>query len=293
MNINEQNDELNDEAEFDAAFAEDETEDHSGGDTDQAATDDDDNSSSDDSTDQDDSELDTDEDADYEAAGDQDDSDNTDDDQQNDDDADNDDEEAEKERQRKKSWEGRLKKRERELQEREDKLNEQGKKPDAESDDDNADDDNDPDLDDENGFLEDFPELASTVDKIVEKRLSPVLQQREAEAAEKHLSEITSKHSDFQEIVNDESFDDWIENLPYRDAVQMKSVCKQGTSSEVVEMLDRYKNDDRKKQEREKLKARRDKQKAAGKTVPNHSSRVSNTSGNDDPNDFDAGFDDD
>jgi len=290
--------------EFDAAFDDDESQ---AGDTEQAAEESHDDESTTETQPEDDEltgELDSDTPDD--------DLDNDDetpatDDEPSDDDGDlSDDDVPEEEQQAFKSWQGRLRKKEQELQERENALK-AAKQPEGETeetDSDSAGDDADTEGEDEDiqAFLEDFPEMEGPLKKMIQREVAqataPVLENvstltadQEKQRYEEHVSAITSKHEDFGEIVESGVLESWIEELPYKDAVKYKAVCESGQAPEVIEMLDRYKQDNRKGQKQEQLRRRRDSQKRAGAAVPNHSSRVSNTSGNADPEDYDAGWD--
>jgi len=113
---------------------------------------------------------------------------------------------------------------------------------------------------------------------------------QEKQQLEQHVATIQARHEDYGEIVESGVLEGWIDNLPYKNAVKFKTVCKSGTAPEVIEMLDRYKQDNRKEQKQDELSRHRSSQRQAGAAIPNHSSRVVDTTGNADPNDFDAGW---
>lgn len=219
-----------------------------------------------------------------------------------------------------KSWEGRLRKREDDLKRREEALENKPETQVETDDDTSAEGEGDSESNDDDGSelaeaLQDFPELAEPLSKLISKevskateavrnefqqQLTPVTQKIEAgevaaeeAASEAHFNHVVEQHPDFNEIIESKALNTWIDNLPHKEAVKYEKVCNEGTANEVVEMLDRLKSDRIKESKKDDLKSKRDKQKEDGAAVPRHSSRVSDKAGKVDINDFDAGFDDD
>ncbi|MGZ8225777.1 MAG: DnaJ domain-containing protein [Methylococcaceae bacterium] len=59
---------------------------------------------------------------------------------------------------------------------------------------------------------------------------------------ETHFSEIASVHPDYQTIENSETFVEWIRSRPKPLKLQYQNISKNGTSSEVVSMINEYKS---------------------------------------------------
>ncbi|RMH45465.1 MAG: hypothetical protein D6694_04665 [Gammaproteobacteria bacterium] len=202
--------------------------------------------------------------------------------------------------QRYKSWEGRLKRREQELRELEQRLKEREAEIEAStSNQDKEDVLTDIGDDDIDAFLDEFPEMRGPLLKLiqqevqkaigqVEQKVESVTEAQRRAEAEAHIAAISERHPDWREIVPE--IDAWIESLPYRDAQEFIRIKQGGTTAEVIAMLDRFKSDRKREQEREKLRKRRNQQKQAGQAVPNYPSRVGNMAGSSDPDDFDSGW---
>lgn len=68
---------------------------------------------------------------------------------------------------------------------------------------------------DDNSF-DDVDLDGKTVQKIVEKKLSPIQQELLELKKEKFINKLSQKHSDFEQIVQDKSFQDWVMESPVR-----------------------------------------------------------------------------
>jgi len=292
--VNENEHENDNEAEFDAAFDEDEATEIAD-DTDEAVSDEEAEPENQEVTEDD------------EEAGDAQEGeqqpDSTDQEEENQDDNDADDDIPAEDMARYKSWEGRLRKREQEIHEREAKLKQlESEQNDGEEEEDPQDDQDEQDEDAVARLREDYPDIFAAMEQEINRRLSgkdlgQVIEQVEAftqaeqdRQIKAHRDAIKAKHPDFDNIETD-ALNSWVEQQPYKDAVRYQSIIESGTADEVIEMLDQYKGTVLKEQERQQFQKRREQQKNAGKSVPNHSSRVTNTIGNADPDDFDAGWD--
>lgn len=115
-------------------------------------------------------------------------------------------------------------------------------------------------------FFGDFSEeaLAQGVDKVVELRLKereqviekrvqerveaalaqalgPIQQKQQADAVDTHLSSIYAAHPDADSIAESKELADWIEAQPSFARAGFKAVLQQGTTAEVIEFFDTFK----------------------------------------------------
>jgi hypothetical protein len=74
----------------------------------------------------------------------------------------------------------------------------------------------------------------------IEQRISPVERNTAQSMAEKHFSEISAAHSDYQEKISSPAFDKWLESLPSFNRDACLQVLDRGTASQVVELLNAY-----------------------------------------------------
>ncbi|MES1923524.1 hypothetical protein MHBO_005108, partial [Bonamia ostreae] len=100
------------------------------------------------------------------------------------------------------------------------------------------------------------PEIATAVEELLAQRLSdaqslidskvntyiaPVQEQVAQMHQTTHMSRITAAHPDANSIAGSDEFTAWIDKLPAWEKRSADSVIKGGTSDEVIELLDYYK----------------------------------------------------
>lgn len=173
--------------------------------------------------------------------------------------------ELERERNRTRSWEGRLSKAEREKQDALDELNalKANKSPAAEKGDtgesDNADSENTEEADAEmEAFYEEFPSLRKPLEILqnravnkavseatgrVNETIKPIVSRAEEEDSAAHSTAIYKAHSDLDEITSSGKLDAWIDEQSPRIANAYREIIADGSTGEVISMLDDYKND--------------------------------------------------
>ena len=174
---------------------------------------------------------------------------------------DEDPEEGAKEEQRRKSWEGRLKKREEELKAKELELmqlqqqaqsGEQRQEPTVETD------EEDPDW---QAMVDDLGEdlalrvrnqsqkvtqkaLQAEIDKVrreLSEQITPLTQRQEQERAERHYQTIKQSHPDAIDLVKSGEVQQWVEEQPRYLQPAYQRVMEEGSAEDVVEMLDTFK----------------------------------------------------
>ncbi len=178
----------------------------------------------------------------------------------------------EKETQRTKSWEGRISKAEREareLREENERLKKAGKKTDSPADDvDNADSPDGPgDSDPMAGLTEeekaaltelstDYPVVHKALTaatkiagkkavstEVVErvKKIESRIEEQDASQIESHFQTLEDAHPGFrEEYVESGALTEWIESLPYKDAVVAKAVAEKGSTKAVLALFDDF-----------------------------------------------------
>lgn len=102
------------------------------------------------------------------------------------------------------------------------------------------------------GIFGDFSEEAiakgvqTLVDQRVEaalaKALKPIEAQQQQDVAQAHFAAIFERHPDAESIAESKELADWIAAQPSFARAGLEAVLKQGTASEVVEMLDAFKS---------------------------------------------------
>ena len=85
--------------------------------------------------------------------------------------------------------------------------------------------------------------LNDTVAKQVNERLKIIEQQQAISVAERHYQEIFAKHPDADSIVESSELANWIAAKPNYVQNAIHQVLKQGTSAEVISLLDDFKKD--------------------------------------------------
>ena len=149
---------------------------------------------------------------------------------------------------------------------------------------------------------------------VVNERLQPLetsLQARDRASSESHFHEVAGSHSDFYEIATGGPLDDWIDSLPHLEAKKLLKIRDEGSTSQVIELLNRFKAEsgyqapvsetkettdtgngkdkDTKPSVTEATKAKRTAALAASEAVPRHSGGP--PAAEPDDSDFNAGFD--
>lgn len=161
----------------------------------------------------------------------------------------------EQERQRTKSWEGRLSARDRENNALKEELEKYRKLVQQKEDEDDSKED-----ETVKAFLEEFPELAAPIQKLIEKatrktsktvvsdiesrvqeHIAPIATTVQEVTLEKHLNTIRTAHNDFDEIVKSGDVQKWIDEQPEFMKPSLQRVYEQGYATEVVELLSQYK----------------------------------------------------
>ena len=79
------------------------------------------------------------------------------------------------------------------------------------------------------------------VSAALNKALAPIQQKQEADAATSHLSAIYKAHPDADSIAESKELADWIEAQPSFARAGFKAVLQQGTTAEVIEFFDTFK----------------------------------------------------
>lgn len=161
----------------------------------------------------------------------------------------------EQEQQRVRSWDGRLSAKDREiraLQEELERIKQSAQK--NETADDGEEDES------VKAFLEEFPELAAPIQKMIEKvakkhgksvaeeitskvegRLAPIAQTVQETTVQKHLSTIRATHEDFEQIVQSGDLQEWIKSQPRYMQPALQEVYERGYAEDVVDLLSQYK----------------------------------------------------
>lgn len=162
----------------------------------------------------------------------------------------------EQELQRTKSWDGRLSAKDREVAALRDELA-RTKQEQAAAKAEGADDADDASV---TAFLEEFPELATPIQKMIERvtkrhgqavaddmiakvdrRIAPLAETMQETTVEKHLSTIRAAHSDFEAIVKGDDLQTWITEQPKYMQPSLREVYERGYAEDVVDMLTQYK----------------------------------------------------
>ena len=151
-------------------------------------------------------------------------------------------------------------------------------------------------------------------EKVVDERMKPVEEAsaaRDRASSETHFSEIAGSHEDFYELSSGGAVDDWIETLPHHEAKQLLEIRKRGSTSQVIALLDRFKEESgykqpvpettetkepagngkdkgKPKEPTEAQKAKRTAALAASEAVPRHTGGP--PAAEPDDTDFDGGF---
>lgn len=168
-------------------------------------------------------------------------------------------EETPEERQRRKSWEGRLRKREEELRAREQEiLAMQQQRQDSQKAPADEIDEDDPEW---QQLVEDLGEdlalrvrkqaqsvthkaMQSELDKVrqeMQQQLAPLNQQQQEVQTQQHVRAITEKHPDAFDLVKNGDIQAWVDEQPTYLQPAYKQVIEQGDSESVVAMLDEFK----------------------------------------------------
>jgi hypothetical protein len=104
-------------------------------------------------------------------------------------------------------------------------------------------------------FLEEFPDIADPVQKLItqqvqdalsqfqNEQLAPTAEQVQEMTAERHFKAIGEKHPDFKDLAVSGEIDEWIGSLPRIDQRNYLRVRQEGSTEEVIELLDRFKAD--------------------------------------------------
>jgi hypothetical protein len=165
----------------------------------------------------------------------------------------------EKEKQRKSSWEGRLRAREQRLAQQEQELAEKfqtgAAAPAVDTSGNGADQaaggadlpDGHEDMTDEElvEFEAEYPEVQRYMDtrvKKVEDQIQPVVETAQKTAKDLHFDAIRSEHSDFLEVAKSEDMQIFIDEAPAYARDNMRRVLTKGTAAECVELITDYKN---------------------------------------------------
>ena len=80
------------------------------------------------------------------------------------------------------------------------------------------------------------------IGKAIDSRVAPVEKALGETAAEKHFNAINSAHPDIDEILGSDGFRQWQEVQPSFVRASIGSILKQGTTQQVIELFDTYKN---------------------------------------------------
>lgn len=75
----------------------------------------------------------------------------------------------------------------------------------------------------------------------VEARLAPIQQEAAKSATDAHFTAIYAKHPDLDSLVQSKELDAWIKAQPSFVQAPMRDVIQQGTSQQVIELFDRFK----------------------------------------------------
>jgi hypothetical protein len=164
----------------------------------------------------------------------------------------------EQELQRTKSWDGRLSAKDREVNALKEELERVRLLAQAKADADPNDDTDDASV---TAFLEEFPELAAPIQKMIEKvtrqhgkkvadditsnvdrRLAPIAQTVQETTVAKHVSTIRAAHNDFEALVQGEDLQTWINEQPKYMQPALRDVYERGYAEDVVDMLTQYKD---------------------------------------------------
>ena len=148
---------------------------------------------------------------------------------------------------------------------------------------------------------------------VVNERLEPLetsLTARDRASSEVHFREVAGSHADFYEIATGGPLDDWIDSLPHLEAKKLLKIRDEGSTGQVIGLLDRFKTesgyqkpvsdepaptdegngkDKGKPKVTEATKAKRKAALADSEAVPRHSGGPPAAAPDD--SDFNAGFD--
>lgn len=83
--------------------------------------------------------------------------------------------------------------------------------------------------------------FAEQLPNVVKTQVEPIREESRKTLEEMHFAQIAEAHNDYRDVLADERFKDWIDDLPHRDAVKWESVVNKGTAPEVIEMLTEHK----------------------------------------------------
>lgn len=171
----------------------------------------------------------------------------------------------EKEVQRTKSWDGRLSAKDRELQELRHQMTAMEQRINAAAQTQQTQEQSD-ELDESvKGFLEEFPELAKPIQKMIDKAaarygrtvaddvtqrfeqrlestLKPIATTVQETSVERHLNTIKSAHNDFEDIVRSGALQEWIGTQPRYMIPALQAVYDRGQAQDVVDLIGQYKS---------------------------------------------------
>ncbi len=85
-------------------------------------------------------------------------------------------------------------------------------------------------------------ELTRELKGELEKELAPLRQERAKSAEEAHYGAIYAKHPDADEVLESGEFQKWRESLPGFVRMSMDAALKAGTTTDVIEVFDTFKN---------------------------------------------------
>jgi len=207
------------------------------------------------------------------------------------------------EKQKNASWDGRIKAANERAAEAEKQLQQsqqiqQDSNPFKEETDDNSDSEDDVLAE----FVDEFPELETPLNLLIEKKtrslieeqlktLTPAVQQLTESAkkseAESHYKKITSAHPDWSTTLSSGRLDGWIDKQPFIIRNTYKGIIKAGSTDEVIELLTIFKQTNQ--QETKQAKTQKAKNLIAVRSGP--ASTGGTYKGASDPNDFEAAWD--
>jgi len=85
-------------------------------------------------------------------------------------------------------------------------------------------------------------EMREQAQQLVEKKIEPVAKQQQQSAQQAHESAILAKHPDAHQAIESSEFRQWLQALPSFSQNAVMNVIHQGTTEQVVEMLDTFKS---------------------------------------------------
>jgi len=185
----------------------------------------------------------------------------------------------EKERQARKSFEGRHNKEKTEMTERLNTLEQKilsGVSDEGDSSDTAGDEHDDGDPNDAvESFKNDYPEVADGIQAVVDnafnkiksENIDPLTEEAQKMAMTNHFTEIENAHSDWQDVVSSDEFDGFIESQPSYIADAMRDIKERGNAGDVISLISQFKdhagtdaNADTQKLQNQKEQQRRNKQ---------------------------------